>query len=56
MSKLNILDDCNFGELYLLHPNSVLRKKNLVEFHFKSSLCSKKLSLIQDVRKIWHAF
>ena len=33
MLKFNILDDCNFGTPYLLHPKSTFDKNDLVEFN-----------------------
>ena len=52
MSKFDILDDCNFGAPYLLHPKSVFDENCLVGFQFKSSFCVKNFSSIQDVVKI----
>ena len=56
MLKFDILDDCNFGEPYLLHPKSVFDENCWVGFQFKSGFCDKTFSSIQDVMKIWHAF
>ena len=49
MSKFDILDDCNFGTPYLLHPKSVFDENCWVGFQFKSSFCGKNFSTIQDV-------
>ena len=56
MSKFDILDDCNFGVPYLLHPKSVFDENCWVGFQYKFSLCGKNFSSIQDVMKIWLAF
>ena len=56
MSKFDILDDCNFGVPYLLHPKFVFDENCWVEFQFKSSSYGTNFSSIKDVMKIWHAF
>ena len=52
MSKSYILDDCNFGVLYLLHPKFVFDKNCWIGFQFKSNFCGKFFSSIKDVMKI----
>ena len=56
MLKFDILDDCNFGVLYLLHPKSVFDENYWIGFQLESSFCDINFNSIQDVMKIWHAF
>ena len=56
MLKFDILDDCNSGAPYLLHPKSIFDESCWVGLSFKSSFCGKNFNSIQDVMKIWHAF
>ena len=52
MSKLNIMDDCNFGVPYFLYPKSVCNKNCWVGFQVKSNFCGKNFNSIQDFMKI----
>ena len=54
MSKIDILDHCNFGGPYLLHPKSVFDKNCWVGFQLKSTFFGKNFNLIQDVMMIWY--
>ena len=56
MLKFNILDEYNFGVPYFLLLESIFDENCWARFQFKSSICGRNFSSIQDVVKIWYTF